>query len=178
MKKKDRYIIAFQGLKEGEHVFEFDVDNAFFEGLEYSVIEKGKLKTIVHLIKGSRHLELDVAIDGYVDVICDRCLDEYPENISFEGRIYVKFGEETHNDDDEIWVISRDENDLDLTHYIYESINLSLPYKKIHPDDKHGISTCNPDMLEKLEKHIIEETKNQEEITDPRWDKLKDLLKN
>lgn len=177
MKKKDRQLIAFQGLKEGEHVFEFEVNDAFFDKLDYSVIEKGDLKVLINLIKTSRHLELDIAINGYVHVICDRCLDEYAEEIAFEGRLFVKFGEETDFEDDEIWVISKDENELNLTHYIYESINLSLPYKKVHPFDESGTSTCNPKMIKKLEEHTGEEEKN-DEIIDPRWEKLKDLLKN
>lgn len=177
LKKKDRYLIAFQGLKEGEHCFEFDVNDTFFGLLDYSLIERGALKVFVNLSKTSRHLELEVAIDGYVYVQCDRCLEEYAENITFDGRLFVKFGEERFDEDDEIWVLSKDDNDLDITHYIYESINLSLPYRKVHPDDKNGNITCNPEMLEKLEEYTIEEEKN-EEITDPRWDKLKDLLKN
>ena len=47
----------------------------------------------------------------------------------------------------------------------------------MHPDDEFGNITCNPEMLEKLEEHMIEQDSN-EEISDPRWDKLKDLLKN
>lgn len=177
MKKKDRYLIAFQGLKEGEHMFEFAINNSFFEKLEYSDIEKGDLKAVVNLIKGTRHLELEIAIDGNVYVTCDRCLDEYPEEITFDGRLFVKYGAEKSDEDDELWVIPESENELDLTHYLYESINLSLPFRKVHPEDEKGNSTCNQEIIEKLEELSIEIEKD-EEVNDPRWDKLKDLLKN
>jgi uncharacterized metal-binding protein YceD (DUF177 family) len=38
--------------------------------------------------------------------------------------------------------ISQSESTLDLTQYIYESIVLSLPYRRVH--DEGG---CNPEML-------------------------------
>lgn len=177
MKKRDRYLIPFQGLKEGEHIFDFEIEDSFFENLEYSELAKGNLKATVHLLKGSRHLELDISIDGFVYVSCDRCLDDYPEKVMYEGRLLVKYGDESYIENDEIWIVANDEHELDLTHYLYESINLSLPYRKVHPEDNHGRSTCNQEMIEKLNEHIVEEEK-YEEINDPRWDKLKDLLRN
>lgn len=40
-----------------------------------------------------------------------------------------------------MWV-SPEEEDIDLTQYIYESIILSLPYRRVHPDGE-----CDPDMM-------------------------------
>jgi uncharacterized protein len=67
-----------------------------------------------------------------------------------------------------------DEHELDMKQYFYEYILLALPIKRVHPDDKNGNSTCDPEMLKKLKEHIISE----EVESDPRWDELKKLINN
>jgi len=64
-----------------------------------------------------------------------------------------------------------DEFHFDLSQFFYEYIHLALPIKRVHPDDKEGRSTCDPEMIKKLQEHVIED-KNS---TDPRWDGLKKL---
>lgn len=86
-----KYRIVYQGLSEGVHEFDFDVDNSFFESLEYSDIKKGDLKVNIVLNKKSTFLELDFQINGNVELLCDRCLDDYNQPIEYEGKLYVKF---------------------------------------------------------------------------------------
>lgn len=170
------YRIPFKGLKEGKHTFEFDIDDSFFEKLEYSEIEKGSLKAIVELNKKPTFLELNFVLKGSVVLICDRCLDEYNQSVDYEGSVYVKFSETEDEQDDEIIYLSPKEHDLDLAHYIYESIILSIPLKRVHPEDKNGMSTCNPEMIEKLKNYKTDEP--ADEGVDPRWDDLKNLMAN
>ena len=51
MDQLSKYRIVYQGLSIGLHKFEFDVDNLFFESIEYSDIQKGNLKAKVLLDK-------------------------------------------------------------------------------------------------------------------------------
>ncbi len=46
---------------------------------------------------------------------------------------------------------------LDLKHYFYECISVSIPYRKVHPDLPDGESGCDPEMLKKLKDHLIED---------------------
>jgi len=71
-------------------------------------------------------------------------------------------------------MISAGENHLDLAQYIYEFIYLSLPLQKVHGKNKAGKSLCNQDMLERL--GSMTSNNDDDEIDDPRWDKLKDLI--
>ena len=64
------------------------------------------------------------------------------------------------------------EHEIDLEHYIYESISLSIPLKRMH-SGKGGHSACNKDMIDKLS-NMAE--KKKETKTNPAWDKLKDFL--
>lgn len=172
----NKYRVDFQGLSEGVHEFVFDVDNTFFESLNYSDIKEGALKTILVLTKKTQLLELDFKIQGNVIVICDRCLDDLKMPIDFEGQVFVKFSETEQEDTDEVIYLSPEDHKVDIAHYIYESIRLSLPLKCVHPDDEEGNSTCNPDMLNKIEK--LKPDNSAEDMVDPRWSELTKLKNN
>jgi len=171
-----KYRIVYQGLSEGVHEFDFDVDNSFFESLEYSEIKKGDLKAHVVLQKKSTFLELDFQINGYVELVCDRCLDEYMQPIDFEGKLFVKFSEQGEDLADDVICLTPSEHELDIAHYLYESINLSIPLKRVHPDNEQGESTCNPEMIKRLENFKIDEPAG--DTTDPRWEDLRNLMAN
>ena len=176
MDQLSKYRIVYQGLSEGVHEFDFDVDDLFFESLEYSDIKKGNLKAKVSLNKKSTFLELDFQIDGFIELICDRCLDEYNQPVNYEGKLFVKFSDKEGDLADDVICLSPSDYELDLSHYIYESINLSIPLKRVHPDDENGDVTCNPEMLEKLNNYKADEPADED--IDPRWDDLRNLMEN
>jgi len=171
-----KYKIDFQGLSEGVHEFVFDVDNAFFESIDYSDIQEGTLKTYLVLTKKTQMLELDFKIQGFVNTVCDRCLEELKMPIDFEGQVFVKFSETEQEDTDEVIYLFPGDYELNLSHYIYESIRLSLPLKCVHPEDKDGNSTCNPEMLKKIEN--LKSDTSAEDLIDPRWSELIKLKEN
>jgi uncharacterized metal-binding protein YceD (DUF177 family) len=173
--KANKYQIVYQGLSEGLHEFNFNINNSFFENIEYSEIEKGELKTEVLLNKKSTFLELDIKMEGFVELICDRCLGEYKQKIKFKGKLYVKFSESEGDLDDDVICLSPSDHELDIAHYLYESIRLSIPLKRVHPY-KMGKSTCDPEMIKNIYNLNIEESAEDE--IDPRWNDLKNLMDN
>jgi uncharacterized metal-binding protein YceD (DUF177 family) len=175
VKSKQQFIIPYKGLREGRHEFVFDIDSKFFDDFPESEIKKGDVQVKVFLIKRVNMLEFNFEISGDVWVICDRCLDEFCMPIEYETKLFVKFGEISEEQTDEIISLSFSEHEFDISQYIYEYIHLSLPYRRVHPDNKRGKSTCNKEMLDKIEKYIIPE---DEQNNDPRWDNLKDFLLN
>jgi uncharacterized protein len=170
------YIIPLSGLKEGLHTFDFEIGDEFFEDFEESEIKEGRLSSVVELVKRSSHLELSVKISGTVLVSCDRCLEMFDWPIESENRLLVKLGKSISDDDPDIISLPSDEHELDIKQYLYEYIHLALPIKRVHPDDKNGKSTCNPEMLKKLRELLVDE--ENEQTTDPRWDELKKLMNN
>ena len=113
-----KYSIAWKGLSEGEHTFDFEAGDDLFRLFENTEIKGGHCDVKVNLLRAARQLRLEISIRGSVVVECDRCL----------GDCSVP--------------ISPSEDFVDLTQYIYESIVLSLPYQRVHPDGE-----CDPDML-------------------------------
>lgn len=167
-----KYTIQFKGLKDGLHPFEFELDDKFFEFFANPDIEKGKLLVKLGLLKKTGLLELDFDIQGTVNVLCDRCLEKFDLQVDFQGCLFIKFTQHhTESEDPDVIFLDPDEHQVDLSRYIYESVILSLPYRKVHPEGKKAQITCNPEMLQKLKKIAVTGKK----VTDPRWDKLKDL---
>jgi len=168
------FAIPISGIKAGHHIFEFEINKSFFDLFEESEIKEGELIAVTELLKSSSHLDLDIKISGEVRIPCDRCLEMFDQPVVSENRLLVKFGNNNEEIDPEIVTIAPDENELDLKQYFYEFIHLSLPIRRIHPDDANGISTCDPVMLQKLKEHLVE----KEKAEDPRWDELKKLMNN
>jgi uncharacterized protein len=174
---KERLVIPYKGLKDGVHIFSFNLDDRFFSKIKYSEIKKGYLKTEIRLDKKAGQLVLFVEIIGNVKVMCDRCLDYFDLQIDYKGTLYIKFVNGNENSKEQIEEdfisISSSNKELDITHYLYESICLSIPYQRIHPVNKNGRSSCNKKMLEKILEHSA--NKQIDNSIDPRWMKLKDI---
>lgn len=116
-------------------------------------------------------LLLDFFIQGSVKTTCGRCNEDFDFPLDFTRKLLVKFGEKTTEESDEVLVISRGENELDLAHYIYEFILLALPISPLHPDLENGQRGCNPEILRLLDE--VSNAKTEGITGDPRWEALK-----
>lgn len=149
-----KYNIPYKGLSVGSHVFDFEVDDAFFACFESSEIEHGEADIHVELQRQNNMLVAEIEIDGTVKLPCDRCLEDVDLPIFFEVELIVRFSEEEIEGDGDIMWLHPADDELPLAQYIYESIMLSLPYNRVHGEDEDGVSLCNPDMLARF---VIEE---------------------
>lgn len=178
MRVEKGYKIAYKGLKNGPHDFEFRVDGALFEAFGSTEIKDGACVAEVRLERAETQLVLDIAIRGSVTVACDRCLEDCSVPIGYEGRLLVKFSQEVHEYDGEVLWLLPGEDEVDLAQYIYESIILSLPYQRVHAD-----GSCDPEMLARFrivtdeEFSRIEARASEEDGPDGGgpWEKLAEL---
>ncbi len=136
------YTIPYKSLKIGEHTLEFGFDDRLFAAYGNTDIRHAGGRVEVLLRRADTMLELRVAIRGSVTVPCDRCLDDCTLPVEFDGTLLVKFSDTLDDYDGEVMWISPAAGSVDLTQYIYESILLSLPYQRAHPD-----GGCDPEML-------------------------------
>jgi len=174
MSSQSFYNIAFKGLSQGKHIFEYEVDEKFFSEFGGGVVDEGKVKVLVTLEKQSALMVIWFDIEGIVTVQCDRCLEMYDQPIKSQERIFVKFGEKEFSDGDDVIWVSVNDYQINVAQLIYEFVCLAVPIKKVHPDDQNGNSTCDPQMIEKLDKYLIKEDK----VINPVWNDLKKLLDN
>jgi uncharacterized metal-binding protein YceD (DUF177 family) len=161
------YAINFKALELGSHYYKFNIGDKFFEELDTQDYKKGKVTAIINMTKESTMLVLDIVVKGTVEVVCDRCLEKFNQDFEGSFKLIVKFGDKPEEITDEIVIIPYEEHTLNMSHYLYEYIVLSLPFRHVHPDDENGFPTCNPDMLKRLDNLNIK--------TETRWDALKNI---
>jgi uncharacterized protein len=172
-----QYTLPFSGLSEGKHQFDFSVDDRFFAEFETSEVTKGELKVQVQLEKRTTYLRLSFSISGMVDLICDRCLENFSYPLESTRELLVKFSEKPVEDEAELIYLHPTDFQVDVAQYIYEFVILSLPIRRIHPDGKDGESLCDPVMIKKLEE-LRYHSNTLEEPVDPRWKELKKFSDN
>ena len=176
MKDLKDFNIAFVGLKKGSHLFKYQISKKFFEAYSFNDFNDCEVLATVNLVKKDSLLELDFDIKGVVNVPCDLTTEVFNQEINGHLHLIVKFGHEFNNDNDEVLIIPHKEHQINVSQYIYELIILSVPKKRVHPKVLDG--TMESKTLERLEELKIKENSSEKEqnSTDPRWDKLKDLL--
>ena len=177
MKDLKEFTIPFKGLKLGKHQFDFELNKAFFEHFEYDEFNDVDIKLNVLLEKMSTLMEITLAFNGTVNVACDVTNEPFDQPITGTYQFVVKFGDEINDENEDLLILPHGSYDVNIQQYIYESIVLAMPLRKIHPGIADG--TLKSDILDKLEELSPEASHDQEdedENTDPRWDSLKKLL--
>jgi uncharacterized metal-binding protein YceD (DUF177 family) len=169
--------IAYVGLSLGKHEYTYTLKEKFFSLFETSEVKSGDVKCDLLLEKKSDMLVLDFSIKGFVDLECDLCLGYYPQEISIENKLILKFGEAYEEQTDEIIIIPVSQQEINVAQYIYEFVHLGLPIKRIHPGGVGENMNCDKVVLEKLNAHLhsSKKSKSDKKEQDARWDELKKL---
>ena len=177
MKPLKAYDIQFVGLKLGKHIYDYEINQTFFEYFEFDEFNTINVNLNIHLEKKTTLLELNFFGNGSVNINCDVSNEPYDQPINFNFNLVVKFGQEYNNENDSILIIPHGSYEINIAQYIYELTVLSIPQKRIHPGVEDG--TLNSEILRKLEDlspNADLEAKNSGDGVDPRWSKLKKLL--
>ena len=164
------YVISFRGLKIGDHEFDFQITDSFFEAFEYSRTQKGKIALKVILNKAENMLKLDFFFKGSVNVICDSCGEDFDFPLDFSENLLVKFSDYEEEDSANIIFLPSSTYEIKLAQLIYEYVNLALPMRLTHPEDEDGNPVCPVDILGEFE-----DLTEPEDDVDPRWEALKKL---
>ncbi len=156
MNTKREYEIAFVGLKQGDHEFEYILEDSFFK--ERGSINQNEIQATVKLMldKNNGFMILKFITGGKAEVNCDRCGNVLDANLWDEFNMVVKLvtnPEEMNEqeEDPDIFYIARSESTLDVSSWLYEFVILSIPTQNVCGDDLNGESLCNKDVLKKLE---------------------------
>jgi uncharacterized protein len=172
----DRFRINFGSLPIGEHEFEFEIDDKFFEQFENSPVQRGFFDVLVTVNKQEHILLFDFTIEGSIVTQCDRCGEDMDVETNGYNELTVKFGEEMGEVDADVIIISPKEHELNVAQFIYEYIALMMPLRRVHENDENGNSTCNPETINKLESLLLHE--EEAKPADPRWEILKKINLN
>ena len=142
MSKQDHYIIDLSRLSVGTHSFDIQLDDDFFASLEKSEILSGNVAATATLNLREEDYQLNIAVQGTVFVVCDRCLDPMPIEINASDIVECEE--------------SVDES-LDLSWIAYEIVSINIPL--VH---SHQAGGCNKQMDLLLQSHLCDEPEPEE----------------
>jgi len=81
MKDLKKFNIQFVGLKEGSHLFEYEIDNTFFEAFNYDEFLSSSIKVTLDFIKKSTFFELTFTANGSVKFLAIHLPTLYDQKI-------------------------------------------------------------------------------------------------
>lgn len=175
MGARNNFSINIIGLSKKAHRFEFDISDGFFETYGNEVVANGRFHAVVDLDKRETFIEAAIAITGQTELICDRSLEAFTYPMDIHRKVIFKYGEVPQEISDEIVIITRDQDQIDIGQFFYEFIVLSIPIRKLHPRLAHLEEEDDTDA--RMIYTTATDEKTTEEETDPRWEKLKKLKK-
>lgn len=185
----DNYKIDLKSMRTDRADYQFVLDNAYFEAVRGSEVERGQADVHLSVKKTAGAFELTFNIEGIIQIPCDRCLELMDQRIETVSVLKVKLGEE-YADEGDIIVIPEYDGVLDVSWLIYEMIALEIPIKHVHEPGQ-----CNGAMMGTLERLMTDfgdQDKEENTVTnhsdgefsdnqrpiDPRWNELKKILDN
>lgn len=175
-----QYRIPFSGLAAGNHDFEFEIGDKFFDCYEHSLVKKGNLNAQVSLQKQETMLIVTFHIQGTIQLTCDVCLNDFDSPTDFEERVIVKFVQEEwvdDSEDDDVIVLKKTDYELDIATLLYDYINVRVPYYTKCSEQGLNI-TCDPEMLARISNEEQQSSEITEETIDPRWAALMNIKNN
>lgn len=164
------YSVNIIGLSNKAHTFDFTIGDEFFRQYGTEILQGGDFVAKVVLDKHETFIDADFTITGMAKLTCDRSLDPFDEPVKVHRKIMFKYGPEPAELSDEIIIITRDQDKLELGQYMYEFISLEIPMKRLHP-------RFRDEEDDNAEGKIVykSEPKDDDTEIDPRWEKLKKL---
>lgn len=170
MERFRNYDVAFAGLKEGRHHFQFEVGEEFFQLFEAEQeFTHPQITVDVELLKRTTFLEFHVHAYGTIRLMCDVYVEPYDHPIDENLKMIVKFGEDYDELSEEVAVIPFTDYAYNVAQLIYEMVVLAVPMKKLCPT-----AAAEAEEEEQLPEPAAPEAEESEEI-DPRWAALKKL---
>lgn len=159
--------IIVSNLADGEHTYKFRESAEFLE-LE-AVKTKDGFEIDVRLDKSDMQIHVVVSVKAVLVFPCDRCTDDFDYKLDTEFDVvfkYTKNDEELKStDNDNIFFIAPETNNIDLKDIVREYILVSLPMRHV-PEEENGVCTfCKKNINDILK------VETKQEIN-PVWNKL------
>ena len=171
MEKLTAFDIQIYKLSNKLHEYEYTVDDSFFSKFEGEIVESCNFSIKIALDKRENIIEANIFFNGYINLVCDRSLKDFKQTTVLVKKVLFKYGEEEAELKEDVFVITKNTQTINLAHFIYETIALEVPLKKIHPDEMRE----DEDTDEYIYIDDSVESEDDDEAADPRWEALKNL---
>ena len=120
-------------LENKQYLHEFEGNDDFFEVLDQELIQKGNFKATVVLNKNETMIQMMYKITGSVELTCDRSLDLFDFPVDITQKMILKFSDHNEEITEELVLIDRNTQYINVAQDIFDFIGLQIPIKKLHP---------------------------------------------
>ena len=175
LKAPRAYDIDIFKLSNGEHTYRFEISDSFFKLFANEIFSRGKFLANVSAFKSDSMIQVFFKIKGTLELTCDRSLELFDHAVSFEKNMIFKYGEEEKELAEDVMIITKNTQKINIASLLFEFISLEIPMKKLHPkfqEENQEISMIYSSANKE------QENKQEEENIDPRWVALKKLKSN
>ncbi len=162
-------------LHEGLNQLRFQIKPeslGFDQKQETLLLFPNEIHADVEVQKFSDKFFIKIALITAAHYSCDRCLDEFNQNLEASFQLIYSKHSRDQFADDEYRFLGEDETEIDLSADVRENILLVIPMKHLCRESCKGLCPhCGVNLnYESCDCH--------QETIDPRWEKLKILQKN
>jgi uncharacterized metal-binding protein YceD (DUF177 family) len=154
-------------LSKTKESFEYSIENDFLSKFDEKEILSANVSVLVSAEKKSSEINLDIELKGSIEVACSRCLNAVSMPVAAKESYIINLDNLDDNDDFEI---DKKTCSLNIQPAVYELIKLQIPIKITHEEGK-----CNAEIMQALNKYLIDGEKRKNYRNDPRWDALKNI---
>jgi uncharacterized metal-binding protein YceD (DUF177 family) len=152
------------------------LEKDFFQYFGYDEFNVHNLDINVDLVKNDNLLNFNIKSSGTIQLVCDISGENYHQETTGEIEFLVKFGDEYNDDNEDLIILPYNSHTINIAQQIYETVLLSIPQKRIHPDIISGkIKTENTQYIINYQDNKNKQDKKE---IDPRWAALEKILTN
>lgn len=152
-------------LENKQYLHEFEGNDDFFEALDQELIHKGNFKANVVLNKNETMIQMMYNITGSVELTCDRSLDLFDFPVDITQKMILKFSDHNEEITEELVLIDRNTQYINVAQDIFDFIGLQIPIKKLHPRFIKDEVTYES-LMKKFEDEYEEEDIDEDELDD------------
>lgn len=152
-------------LENKQYLHEFEGNNDFFEALDQELIQKGNFKANVVLNKNETMIQMMYNITGSVELTCDRSLDLFDFPVDITQKMILKFSDHNEEITEELILIDRNTQYINVAQDIFDFIGLQIPIKKLHPRFLKDEVTYES-LMKKFEDEYEEEDVDENDLDD------------
>lgn len=166
-----QYTIPIEGLKDGMHQFDFQINKAFFKHFEESPVKDGNLKLKLLFEKRQDLSVFTFDFEGIIHTACDRCMESINLPLKGSEQLIVKYADQAREEAEVIY-ITHTATEINVAKFAYEFICLAIPMIKVYDCESKDPKPCNETVLDNLYKE-----EDIEKNSNPVWEALKNFKK-
>jgi len=145
---KTDFIISVAKLKEGKNLFKTKLGKKFFTSHDFNEAKAFNIDATIEIYCSSLFFDINMSLKGAINVLCDICCDDL--GIIIDSNFSDKINLSSENNKDLSSLKITNNNEIDLSTFIYESCLLSIPMKKTHK-----LKECNKTNIDILDEYLL-----------------------